>query len=68
MRALKGVPIRERLGLFSVLSPLSGSVVRIATVHDYDLSPLSEMKLAAGDGSLLVDVGAPQGGYVVPRK
>lgn len=68
MRSLNRLSVYEVLDPFSAFSPISGSAVRPATVHDYDLSPLSETKLVAGDGSMLVDMGVPQGGYVALRK
>jgi hypothetical protein len=37
-------------------------------VHNYDLAWLSESKLAAEEGSLLMDIEVPEGGYVALRK
>ena len=68
MRPLKGRSNRETVDPFSAFSPISGSVVRPRTVHNHDLSPLRETELSAGDGSLLVDLSVPQGGYVALRK
>ena len=39
-----------------------------ATVHNYDLSPISDIMVEATDGALLVDLNVPQGGYVALRK
>ena len=52
--------------LYTILLNVTGEFS--ATVHDYDLSPLSETRLTSTDGSLLVDLGVPQGGCIELRK
>ena len=51
--------------LFTILLNVAGDFA--VTVHNYDLSPLSETALTAADGSLLVDLAVPQGGYIALR-
>jgi alpha-galactosidase len=48
--------------LYTFLLNVSGAFS--ATVHNYDCTPLTETRLSAGDGSLLVDLEVPQGGYI----
>ena len=52
--------------LYTILLNVNGEFQ--ATVHNYDLSPLSDSKLKADEGALLVDLQVPQGGYVSLRK
>ena len=40
----------------------------MAAVHSYDLSLLSGKELSATNGSLLVDLDVPQGGFIALRK
>ena len=48
--------------LYTILQDVPGDFT--ATVHDYDLAVMSQEKLSATNGSLLVDLDVPQGGYV----
>ena len=48
--------------LYTILLNIDGEFR--ATVHNYDLSPLSESKLKGTEGSILVDLPVPQGGCV----
>ena len=52
--------------LYTILLNVKGEFS--ATVHNYDLSPLSEAKVKGRDRALLVDLGVPQGGYIALRK
>ena len=48
--------------LYTILLNIDGEFR--ATVHNYDLSPLSESKVTGTEGTLLVDLPVPQGGCV----
>ena len=48
--------------LYTILEDVAGDF-RV-TVHDYDLAVLSQGKLSAAGGSLLVDMNVPEGGYL----
>ena len=48
--------------LYTILEDVAGDFT--ATVHDYDLAVMSQEKLSATSGSLLVDLDVPQGGYI----
>ena len=48
--------------LYTILEDVAGDFT--ATVHDYDLAVMSQERLGATNGSLLVDLDVPQGGYV----
>ncbi len=48
--------------LYTILEDVAGDFT--ATVHDYDLAVMSQEKLGATSGSLLVDLNVPQGGYI----
>ena len=49
--------------LYTILSDVEGEFA--ATVHNFDLTPLSEASLSATIGSLLVDLGVPEGGFLL---
>ena len=48
--------------LYTLLQDVAGDFT--ATVHDYDLAVLSQERLSATGGSLLVDLDVRQGGHV----
>ena len=52
--------------LYTLLLNVTGAFA--ATVHNYDHSPLSQTQLLAKDGTLLVDLAVPQGGYIAVTK
>jgi hypothetical protein len=48
--------------MYTILEDVAGDFA--VTVHDYDLALLSQTKLRSTNGSLLVDMSVPEGGYL----
>ena len=53
-------------GLYTILDDVAGDFA--VTVHDYDLAVVSEAKLSAAGGSILVDMDVPEGGYLALKR